>query len=182
MNCYLLLYFLQGCRLQVRPSRLRITFALISAYRVAAFQGSERHFELASQPFDPAAFFPSIDSASALSLRLCATSQLYTRAKATSKVWQLHKSACVSLSVERFRHVSTSAGSAYRNLLSQELHVLLAICQALFRGAELRFEQGFGFGDGICEHDVGLKWCDVSERRLFLRCVWCLVGHGLCGL
>jgi hypothetical protein len=44
----------------------------------------------------------------------------------------------------------------HRDLLAQEVHVFLAVAQALLCGAELVGEQLFGFGDWVGEHDVGL--------------------------
>ena len=44
----------------------------------------------------------------------------------------------------------------YRDLLPQEIQVLLAVSQALLGRAELVDEQFFGFGDRVGEHDVGL--------------------------
>jgi hypothetical protein len=44
----------------------------------------------------------------------------------------------------------------HRDLLAQEIHVFLAVAQALLCGAELVGEELFGFGDWVREHDVGL--------------------------
>jgi hypothetical protein len=44
----------------------------------------------------------------------------------------------------------------HRDLLAQEIHVFLAVAQALLCGAELVGEELFGFGDRVGEHDVGL--------------------------
>lgn len=51
--------------------------------------------------------------------------------------------------------------STHRDLLAQEIHVFLAVAQALLRGAEFVGQKLFGFGDWVGEHDVGL----MGERE-----------------
>jgi hypothetical protein len=49
-----------------------------------------------------------------------------------------------------------TACTTHRDLLAQEVHVFLAVAQALLCGTELVGEELFGFGDWVGEHDVGL--------------------------
>lgn len=66
----------------------------------------------------------------------------------------------------RRKPITENCDKTYCDLLPQEIQVLLAVAQALLRCAELVDEQLFRFGDGVGEHDVGLKEGEgVSRAR-----------------
>ena len=81
-------------------------------------------------------------------------------------------------------------------MLAQEVEVFFAVAQALLRGAELVREELFGFGDGVGEHDVGLRDGEVCvsgvsvlgafvalrRRRLDLGFLSCLNGWDRMGV
>jgi hypothetical protein len=64
------------------------------------------------------------------------------------------ESSCVMLRCESGG--GKTACTTHRDLLAQEVHVFLAVAQALLCGTELVGEELFGFGDWVGEHDVGL--------------------------
>lgn len=47
-------------------------------------------------------------------------------------------------------------GGRYRYLLAQEIEVVVAVCEIRLRCVEFVGEEGFGFGEGVGEHYVGL--------------------------
>ena len=64
-------------------------------------------------------------------------------------------------------------------MLAQEIHVFLAVAQALLCGAELVGEELFGFGDWVREHDVGLAGEGGGLAMiLFPIAVWFVLSSG----
>lgn len=112
-----------------------------------------------SHPFGDVVFLSSIDSPASLAFRLSATSQLYTRAKATSNV-------CKQVSYEQH---NISSPSTYRDLLSQKFQVLFAVRQARFRRGKLRLQKVLCLWYGVCQHDVclTLRQCNVLQMWVY---------------
>jgi len=70
-------------------------------------------------------------------------------------------------------------------LLAQEIHVFLAVAQALLCGTELVGEELFGFGDWVREHDVGLGregWRLVNIHFLVRFVRWRKGSFGMQGV
>lgn len=59
-------------------------------------------------------------------------------------------------------------GNSYRYLLPQEIQILLAILQALFRRGQFVFKKWLRFINLVCQHDVRLYMCEPTFSTEFL--------------
>lgn len=84
------------------------------------------------------------------------TSQLYTRAVATSIVYH-NRMLVIDIS-------SLKLAETYRYLLSDKVEVVLAVGHARLGCAQLRLKKLLSLFDGIRQHDIGLQSQLVSSH------------------
>ena len=154
-------YLVQQCALSLRHRVIRLSHMaarLPSTCGVAAIPlltktGFLRtiFISCATQPSGLPFASPSPSSLpEAFSFRRSFTSQLYTRAVATSIVCSVI-STHVQEAPQHYKGFD-----AYRDLLPQEIQILVAVLERRLRGVEFRPQEGFGFGEGVGEHYIRL--------------------------
>lgn len=133
--------------------------------RPTSFPLSPIPFHPSTPPPPPFPLSPS-SSPPPFSFLLCPTSQLYTLAVATSIVYFPRRTPLVPYPPSKRKKETKDKSrnfvinGTYRNLLPQKINIIFTIRQTLLCRFKFGNEQGFGFREGVGEHDVCLLHCE----------------------